>query len=157
MPIFADDLNDLQDSIVDASHGPQEIPLDLSRRIIVSGTWSIGSGGTLTEGASGSQCRVPLSVPVGCVITRVRLRGQQTGADQFRQDLQGATGVLPGAFPLGNAPSSNTAITGAEQDVIDPLAITTGPNTRYFVSITTQGGGAGNRIITGAFVTTVKA
>jgi hypothetical protein len=157
MPILADDLDALQDSVVSGAHGPQELPLDLSRRIISSGTWTVGSGLQLTESTSGVVCFVPIMVPVGHLITGVRLRGIQTGAsDQFSATLNGATGNASGN-PIGSTTPSNSAIVGTEQDVNVVVSHTTGANTRYFVRVATLGGGAGNRIITGAFVTTVKA
>jgi hypothetical protein len=141
----------------DIDHDAYELPLDISQRIVQSGTWTIGTGGAVTQAADGAACVVPITIPVGFEIVTVRIRGQQTGGtDQFLCELHSAAGVGSGTTDIGGTNgSSNSGITGSIQNVSfsPPAPVTTDLNTRYFVSVQTFGGGAGNRIITGAWIT----
>jgi hypothetical protein len=134
------------------SHGEIEIPLDLGTRLVIAGTWTVESNGLLTESGNVSSCRIPVSVPIGSVISGIRVRGKQTGAtDQFTVELQGASGVGAGAPAIGDLETSDG--TTIEQDVPVVESETVDANTRYFIRIGTTGGGSGDREISQATVT----
>lgn len=157
VPVRPADLNSLRADMVDL-YAADEIPLDLSQRIPATGTWTVGTGGTLTESNSVGLCRVPVVLPTGTVITGVRVRGQQTGAtDIFNCSLQSNNGTGSGSSPVGTGGGSDGVTVGAQQNIFAvPGNHATLTDTRYFVSISNSGGGTGNRIITGAYLTVLR-
>jgi hypothetical protein len=155
LPVKAVDINALQDAVKFHAHGVVELPLVLSTRQVLTGTWTVQSTGLLTESAKTSVIRIPVPVPVGSIITGLRVRGiQASSGNQFEARLQGVTddGTIA---DIGTATTSDNTITGTAQDVAVTLgasAETAGANRRYFVRVETLGGGGGLRTITGAFV-----
>lgn len=128
-----------------------ELPLVLSSRQVVSGTWEITPTGLLVESEEIQVARVPIAVPVGCGIKGVRVRGIQTEAGSgFAVRLQE---VVDDGEPedIGRQVVSTDGAEGRAQDVVVELDAVTRPNARYFVRIEAVGGSA-QRVITGAFV-----
>jgi hypothetical protein len=150
------DLNDIQDCIIDGSHGSRELPITLNSRIVVSGTWGVGTTGQLTESTNLQVARVPVVLPIGSVITGIRVRGiQASSTNQFNVRLQSVTD-LGSIDDVGGNEDSDNGITGTAQDVSVDLSgspVTVVANDRYFVRIEAMGGGSSTRTITGAFVT----
>lgn len=144
------------DSFTETRHGSIEVPLDLTQRLVQAGTWTINNAGVLVENTNTARCRVPITIPIGSTITGFRLRGQQTGAtDLFAVEISSSTSISAGSpAPISGAALSDGVTTGTQQDAsVTGESLTTDGNTRYFLEITTAGAGAGNRILTGGFVT----
>jgi hypothetical protein len=132
--------------------GPVDVPLDLSSRQVLAGTWDLSSTGMLLEHAPIQVIRIPITVPLGCVILGARVRGIQTqSGGAFEVQIQEITDDGE-PIDLGRAVKSADGLENTAQDVNVEVdgGMVTKPNARYYLRIEATGG-EGLRMITGAF------
>lgn len=138
------DLMDLQYCVNQHAHGRVTKPYGVDRRSVLGGTWEITGVGGIFDTADGASCNVWFDPPsVGSVIESIEV------------DVQDTTGSTVTIELLHSQFASDTSVDSAQsagsgQHTIELLsAVHVVLPQRYFLLVTADGGGSGQRTVYG--------
>jgi hypothetical protein len=149
MPVLSFDLNDLQDNIVRLSR-LETWTLDLTKRLVISGTWTVGTSGSpngngkLTEASTGQSCGIWLILPVGGLLHGYSIRCQEGSTTSLLNAKIQRWGDGIVGYSSGTKFTNGT---GTVQTLADSNLAHTITQARYELNFGTSGAGASTRTV----------
>lgn len=152
-PVPAEFLNRVQDGVITANSrlaALQSWTLDLTKRLVISGSWTVGTSGSpngngkLTEASTGQSCGIWLVLPIGGILDGFSIRCQEGGTTsllnaKFQRWDDGVVGYSSSAKVTNGSGTVQTLSDSGLGHVI-----TAG---RYELNLGTSGAGASTRTV----------